>query len=199
MENQKTIIEFWFGQKMDDRAVAEERSSLWWSKDPPTDAEIRRRFESLLIAAKSGDLDDWRLSIDGRLALILLTDQFPRNIYRDIPAAFGFDDLARNLCVEGLATRADRELRPIERVFFYLPLEHSEDLDDQNRCVALFRELAEEVGADLKATFENFVDFALRHHVIIERFGRFPHRNSILGRQSTQEEIEFLAQPGSSF
>ncbi len=184
---------------MDDGAVAEDRSSLWWSKDPYTDAEIRRRFEPLVIAARSGDLDQWRHSGDGRLALILLADQFPRNIYRDTPAAFRFDALGRNLCAEGLATRTDRELRPIERVFFYLPLEHSEDLDDQNRCVALFRELAEEVAADLKATFENFVDFALRHHVIIERFGRFPHRNSILGRQSTQEEIDFLAMPNSGF
>ncbi|MCK5378207.1 MAG: DUF924 domain-containing protein [Acidobacteria bacterium] len=199
MENQKTIREFWFGKNIDDGAVAEDRSSLWWSKDPSTDAEIRRRFESLVIAAESGDLDDWRLSIDGRLALVLLTDQFPRNIFRDSPAAFRFDALARNLCVEGLETRADRELRPIERVFFYLPLEHSEDLDDQNRCVALFRELAEEVGADIKETFENFVAFALRHQVIIERFGRFPHRNSILGRQSTREETDFLTQPGSSF
>ena len=161
--------------------------------------DARVWIESLVIAAEVGDLDDWRLSIDGRLALVLLTDQFPRNIFRDSPAAFHFDALARNLCVEGLATRADRELRPIERVFFYLPLEHSEDLDDQNRCVALFRELAEEVDADLKVTFENFVGFALRHHVIIERFGRFPHRNSVLGRRSTQEEIDFLAQPGSSF
>ncbi len=199
MEDQKTIIEFWFGRNKDDSAVAKERSPLWWSKNPDTDAEIRRRFEPLVNAAESGDLDDWRLSGDGRLALILLTDQFPRNIFRDSPAAFRFDALARTLCVEGLAARADEEVRPIERVFFYLPLEHSEDLHDQNRCVELFRELAHEVSPKLKATFENFVDFALRHQVIIERFGRFPHRNVILGRQSTPAEIEFLEKPNSSF
>ncbi|RLE22593.1 MAG: DUF924 domain-containing protein [Acidobacteria bacterium] len=199
METIETIVDFWFGQNTDDAALAKEQSSLWWSKNPDTDVEIRRRFESLVIAAKSGDLDDWRLSIEGRLALILLTDQFPRNIFRDSPAAFRCDALARNLCVEGLAARADRELRPIERVFFYLPLEHSEDLGDQNRCLALFRELAHEVSEDLKQTFDNFVEFALRHQIIIERFARFPHRNGILGRQSTPAEIEFLEQPNSSF
>ena len=163
METKETTINFWFGQNTDDAAVAKEQSSLWWSKNPDTDAEIRRRFEPLLNAAVSGDLDDWQHSVEGRLALILLTDQFPRNIYRDTSAAFRFDALARNLCREGLATRADRELRPIERVFFYLPLEHSEDLDDQGLCGALFRELAVEVSERLKPTFDNFVDFALRH------------------------------------
>jgi len=199
MENQKTIVEFWFGRNMDDSVVAKERSPLWWSKNPDTDAEIRRRFEALVIAAESGDLDDWQQSAEGRLALVLLTDQFPRNIYRDTLAAFRFDALARKLCRNGLKEQSDHRLRPIERVFFYLPLEHSEDLDDQNQCVGHFRELAHEVSEELKPTFENFVDFAQRHQVIIERFGRFPHRNTILGRQSTQEEIDFLAQPNSSF
>ncbi len=199
METIEAIVDFWFGQNPDDAAAAKERSPLWWSKNPDTDGEIRRRFEPLVIAAESGDLDDWRLSVEGRLALVLLTDQFPRNIFRDTPAAFRFDVLARNICVEGLEARTERELRPIERVFFYLPLEHSEDLDDQNRCVALFRELADEVSEDLRPTFDNFVDFALRHQTIIERFARFPHRNVILGRQSTPAEIEFLEQPHSSF
>ena len=199
MENPKTIVEFWFGRNPDDSAVAKERSSLWWSKNSQTDTEIRRRFEQLVIAAEAGELDDWRSSSEAWLALVLLTDQFSRNIYRDTPSAFRFDAIARTLCVEGLAARVDRELRPIERVFFYLPLEHSEDLDDQNQCIVLFRELAAEASIGNKTTFENFVDFALRHHVIIERFGRFPHRNSIHGRESTREEIEFLNEPNSSF
>ena len=160
MENPKTIVEYWFGRNPDDSAVAKERSSLWWSKSFKTDAEIRRRFEQFVIAAEEGELDDWRSSSEAWLALILLTDQFSRNIYRDTPSAFRFDAIARTLCVEGLAARVDRELRPIERVFFYLPLEHSEDLDDQNTCVALFRELVAEVSADDKLTFKNFGNYS---------------------------------------
>lgn len=199
MESPDTILEFWFGSDPDDGAVAEQRSSLWWSKDPKTDDEIRNRFEPLVLAAESGDLDSWRSSADRRLALILLTDQFPRNIYRGTPAAFRFDRTALHLCREGLRLRLDRSLRAIQRVFFYLPLEHSENLEHQRQSVRLFRDLANDVSVALKPVFETYVDYAHRHQVIIERFGRFPHRNSILGRQSTPEEIGFLEEPGSSF
>ena len=125
MESQDSILAFWFGDDPDDAAVAAERASLWWSKDPRMDAEIRRRFEPLVEAAGSCNLEEWRASIRGRLALILLTDQFPRNIRRGAPAAFAFDAIARSLCLESLANGSDRELRPIERVFVYLPFEHS--------------------------------------------------------------------------
>jgi uncharacterized protein (DUF924 family) len=199
VESRETILDFWFGREPDDATAARERAELWWSKDPATDREIRRRFEPLVTAAESGELEPWRAQPRGRLALILLTDQFPRNIYRDRPAAFRFDGLARALCLEGLEEGADRKLRPIERVFFYLPLEHSEDLEHQDRCVALFEQLADEVAPEQRATFANYHDYALRHRVVIERFGRFPHRNAILGRESTAEELEFLEQPGSSF
>jgi len=199
MNKIETILGFWFGSDPDDAKTAKERSSLWWSKNPKTDDEIRNRFESLVLVAESGDLDEWRSSTDGRLALILLTDQFPRNIYRGTPAAFRFDRIARNLSLEGLPLGVDKDLRPIQRVFFYMPLEHSENPEDQERSVRLFRDLAGEVSVDLKPMFEGYVDYALRHQVIINRFGRFPHRNSIVGRQSTPEEIKFLEQPDSSF
>ena len=199
MENPETILEYWFGSDPDDAAVAENRSSLWWSKNPKTDDEIRNRFRQLLLAAESGNLEDWQSSVGGRLALILLTDQFPRNIYRGTPAAFRFDRIALNLSLKGLESGLDKGLRHIHRVFFYLPLEHSENLEHQQRCVRLFRNLAREVSVDLKPVFERYVDYAIRHQVIIERFGRFPHRNLILGRQSTSEEIQFLEQPDSSF
>ncbi|HKL51978.1 MAG TPA: DUF924 family protein, partial [Wenzhouxiangellaceae bacterium] len=133
------------------------------------------------------------------LALILLLDQFPRNIYRDTSAMFRFDDQARALCVEGVETGIDARLRPIQRVFFYLPLEHAESIDDQAWCVDLMRGLVHEVPEDQKQVFEGFVDFAEAHRRIIDRFARFPHRNAILGRESTEEEVEFLKQPGSSF
>ena len=135
-----------------------------------------------------------------RLALILLLDQLPRNIHRGTPAAFAQDPLARDLCLKGLSIGADKSLSPLERVFFYLPLEHAESREQQARSVALFEALAaEQAGTPAQATFAGFADFARRHQVIIERFGRFPHRNDILGRTSTPEEAAFLQQPGSGF
>jgi len=197
-----TILEFWFGEEvsdLDDATIAGRQSSLWWGKNKSTDAEIRQRFEPQVQAAGAGKLDEWKASAEGRLALILLLDQFPRNIYRDTPAMFKFDDHARTLCVEGLETGIDAHLRAIQRVFFYLPLEHSESAGDQAWCVDLMRGLVHEVEEDRKPLFEDFVSYAEAHKRIIDRFGRFPHRNEILGRDSSDEEIEFLSQPGSSF
>jgi uncharacterized protein (DUF924 family) len=139
MESQESILEFWFGDEPDDAAVAAKRAPLWWSGDPGTDAETRRRFEPHVEAAGAGELDEWRSSIRGRLALVLLTDQFPRSIYRGTPAAFAFDAIARSMCLESLADGSDRKLRPIERVFLYLPFEHSESLTDQDRAVSSSR------------------------------------------------------------
>lgn len=193
------VLHYWFGRAPDDLAVAREKSSLWWSKNAATDATVRRRFEPLVGAAKSGNLDPWRACPRGSLALILLTDQFPRNIYRGTPAAFACDRLARGLCTEGLAQGQDQRLRPIHRLFFYLPLEHAEDLADQNRSVALFRALADQAPAPAKALFDEYLGYALGHRAIIERFGRFPHRNRIVSRQSSAEETAFLQQPNSSY
>ena len=150
-------------------------------------------------AAADGSLDGWRETALGQLALIVLTDQFPRNMYRDTPAAFAFDALARRWCHEGIEAEADRALRPIERVFFYLPLEHSESLADQDLSLSVFRELALEAAPAMRESFDNFASYAVRHHAVIARFGRFPHRNAILGRASTPEEAAFLLTPGSSF
>lgn len=197
-----TILEFWFGEEvsdLDDATIAGRQSSLWWGKDESADAEIRQRFEPQVQAAGAGKLDEWKASAEGRLALILLLDQFPRNIYRDTPAMFKFDDHARTLCVGGVETGIDAQLRPIEKVFFYLPLEHSESAYDQAWCVDLMHDLMLEVPEDQTRAFENFVGYAEAHKKIIDRFGRFPHRNEILGRESSAEEIEFLGQPGSSF
>ncbi|HKY07059.1 MAG TPA: DUF924 family protein [Candidatus Binatia bacterium] len=193
------ILEFWFGSNPDDAAVAKEKSALWWSKKPAVDDEIRARFEALILKATTAQLADWESDPRGRLALILLTDQFPRNIYRDSPKAFAYDSKALAWCRAGIDQGLDVQLRPIERVFFYLPLEHAETLEHQNESVKHFRRLLDTVGADLKAVFTEYLDFAVRHREIIARFGRFPHRNKILGRESTAEELAFLNQPGSSF
>lgn len=193
------ILDFWFGHATDDTIVARQQAALWWSKNAQTDATIKQQFEATTLAAAKGELNAWSLTPSGRLALILLTDQLPRNMYRDTPKAFAFDSLALGWCKQGLRQDAHLQLRPIQRVFFYLPLEHSESSADQAQCVQLFETLAGQVDAAQQATFNYYVDFARRHRAIIDRFGRFPHRNGILQRESTAEELEFLQQPGSGF
>jgi uncharacterized protein (DUF924 family) len=200
METSDTIREFWFGTALEDAAgTARERARLWWSKNPEVDAAIRQRFESCVIKAGSGELDHWASNAQDRLALILLTDQFPRSIYRDVARAFAFDAKALSLAHTGIDAGFDVALRPLEKVFFYLPLEHSESLADQQRSVSLFQKLVDEANPDQKPTFAEYLDFAARHRDIISRFGRFPHRNKALGRISTPEELLFLQQPGSGF
>ena len=195
----KTILDFWFGVHADDAVTAQAQRRLWWAKDPAIDAEIRSHFAPLVQAAAFGKHADWGTTPRGRLALILLFDQFPRNMHRGSPRAFAYDGLARALALNAIAAGTDTALRPIERVFCYLPLEHSENLPHQDQCVALYQALAGSVAPALRETFSGYVDFAERHRDIIRRFGRFPHRNAALGRASTREEIEFLKQPGSSF
>ena len=200
METPEAIREYWFGSGLDDAAViAAERAPLWWSKNREVDNEIRQRFESYVIKAGSRELDHWASNPQDRLALILLTDQFPRSIYRNSAKAFAFDSQALSLSRDGIDAGFDLILRPLERMFFYLPLEHSESLEDQERSVNLFKKLAGEAGPDQKPTFAEYFDFAVRHRDIISRFGRFPHRNELLGRISTPEELSFLQQPGSTF
>lgn len=194
-----TVLDFWFGTHADDAITAQTQRRLWWAKDPAIDAEIRSRFAPLVQAAAFGRHDDWAAEPRGRLALILLFDQFPRNMHRGSPRGFAYDGLARTLALAGIANGADRKLRPIERVFCYLPLEHSEQLAHQEQCVTLYQALAGGAVPALRETFAGYLNFAERHRDIIRRFDRFPHRNAVLGRTSTPEEIEFLKQPGSSF
>jgi len=194
-----TVLDFWFGSAGGDTAIAQAQQKLWWSKNETVDADIRGRFGDLVETAASGKLDRWAQDAHGRLALILLFDQFPRNMYRDTARAFAYDPLACKLALAGIAVDADRTLRAIERVFFYLPLEHAESPELQERCVALFTALAASVPDTDRKTFTGYVDYAVRHRDVIHRFGRFPHRNQILGRVSISEETAFLKQPGSSF
>jgi uncharacterized protein (DUF924 family) len=199
METHETILQFWFGSNTDDKIVAEERSKLWWSKVPQTDRQIQQRFEPYVAKAANRELDSWLATPAGCLALILLTDQFPRNIYRNTPKAFSFDALACSWCKEGIGKGFHHALRPIQRVFFYLPLQHSESVEDQDRSLALSEELIAGVGPEKRSTYDGFLRFAVRHRDIVKRFGRFPHRNLILGRESSSEELAFLKEKGSSF
>ena len=162
---------------------------IWFEEDPAFDEEVGARFTRDLERAAAGELDRLTATPEGCLALVILLDQFPRNAFRGTPRAFETDAKARKVANSALARDFDRRLTPVQRQFLYMPFQHSESLADQDRSVALFRALGDEQS----------LDYALRHRDAIARFGRFPHRNAILGRESTPEEREFLARPDSSF
>jgi uncharacterized protein (DUF924 family) len=193
----ETICRFWFGDTTDD--TARQQTKLWWGKNPAIDTEIKQRFETFTLAAERGELEHWAATAKGLLALILLTDQFPRNMYRATPRSFAFDAQARGYSRLGLQNGFAAQMRPIEQVFLHLPLVHSEVLADQQQAAAFCRALVDQAPVAQKASLEGTLDSTIRHHDIIARFGRFPHRNRILQRQSTAEELAFLQQPGASF
>ncbi len=174
------IIKFWFD---------EIDSTLWFKKDDQFDQELKARFSVIHQSAAQSELFDWRTDAEGRLAEIIVLDQFSRNFYRDSAAAFASDPLSLALAQEAVALGLDQQLAPQKRVFLYMPYMHSESVKVHEVALQLFTDLGR----------ENNLDYELRHKAIIERFGRYPHRNKVLGRQSSPEEIEFLTQPGSSF
>lgn len=186
------ILAFWFGRP-GEPGHGRPRSE-WFGKDEAFDAAIRHRFLASVEAALAGRLADWADEPHGLLALLILLDQFPRNIFRGAAKAFAGDAQALQLARTALDNGWDSKLSAVERLFVYLPFEHSESLPEQQRSLALFAALAAEHPGN-----EGFLDYAERHHRIIARFGRFPHRNAPLGRASTPEETDFLAQPGSGF
>ncbi|MDA0323833.1 MAG: DUF924 domain-containing protein [Verrucomicrobia bacterium] len=193
------ILSYWFGELADDAECAAQMAALWWQKGEKTDCDIAARFGESLEIAMQGGLDDWSRDPRSLVALIILLDQFSRNIYRGTRRAFEQDTQAFELCRIGVDAGTDMDLRPIERVFFYLPLEHAESIEAQQQCVALYEQLRDDVEDAHRATFEGYVDYANKHREVIEKFGRFPHRNAILGRDSTPQELEYLAQPGAGF
>ena len=193
------LLDFWFGENPDDGAIAKAQAELWWGHRAEIDEMLQANFGAAASAAAADVLDHWTGSPRGRLALILLLDQLPRAIHRATPAAFAQDAKARAVAEQGLESGANRLLRPIERLFFYLPFEHSEELADQDRSVSLCRELVTSVPIAHREAFAGFFDYAVKHRDVIKQFGRFPHRNQILGRASTSEEQAFLEKPGSSF
>jgi uncharacterized protein (DUF924 family) len=185
------LIDFWFGPPRSPTRF--EQRDVWFKVDPAFDAQCRDRFGALRERAAAGDCADWALEAEPCLALILLLDQFPRNLFRGTAKAFATDPQAREAARDALGRGFDRSLPASWRQFIYLPFEHSEDLADQELSVKLAAGLARDPA------FARTLDYAQRHQVIIARFGRFPHRNAALGRQSTPEEEAFLKEPGSSF
>ncbi|MDR0225148.1 MAG: DUF924 domain-containing protein [Burkholderiaceae bacterium] len=198
------VLTYWLGAARPSNGQALERKNLWFIKSDATDADIRARFGPLVDEALAGRLDGWAATARGRLALIVLLDQFTRNLFRATPRSFAGDDRALQLALDGMDQGHDRDtdIPAVARIFCYLPLEHAEDLALQNRSVAAFQALADEAAAAAPAVREflaGTLDYARRHHEVIARYGRFPHRNPILDRQSTPAETLYLAQPGAGF
>ncbi|MFD2265513.1 DUF924 family protein [Lacibacterium aquatile] len=183
MSSSAAIVDFWFD------GDPEVQRAKWFTNDPEFDLSIARRFETDIGLAVTGGLAAWEDSPNGTLALILLLDQFPRNAYRGTPRAFMGDSKTVRLSDLALVRGYDRRMTLWQKLFLYLPYEHSEILAEQEKSVALFKALGN----------PELLDYAVRHYEIIARFGRFPHRNAILERESTPEELAFLEQPGSSF
>ena len=184
------VLGFWFGRSGEGGygTFREE----WFRKDAAFDEEIRERFLGLYEEAASGEHDDWREDARGAVALVIVLDQFPRNMFRSDPRTYGTDEKALEAARYAVERALDRELRPLERWFLYMPFMHSEEIEDQDLALDLFRRLGKVGEADP-------APYAEGHRDIIARFGRFPHRNATLGRETTVEEAEFLRGPGSSF
>lgn len=191
----RAVLDFWFGEP--GTPAFGQPSGRWFTRDDAFDAQIRERFGATLDAARRGECDAWQDTPLGALALVIVLDQFSRNTCRGRAAAFAGDARALDVARRLVASGAHVELPSAEhRAFAYLPFEHAESPDAQAESVRLFEALAHETGSKGKGTY---VDYARRHAAVIERFGRFPHRNAVLGRASTDEEHAFLREPGSSF
>jgi uncharacterized protein (DUF924 family) len=193
------LLEWWFGTSESAREVAAQRGKLWFGKRDSQDLEARERFGDWVEQALAGGLTEWTQRPEGWLALVLLLDQLPRMIFRDSPKSFSGDLRAQALVAQGIAADFDRQLRPIQRVFIYLVFEHSENLAVQNECISRYIDLVAQQPEDDRALFTDYLDYAEKHQKVIAQFGRFPHRNAVVGRESTAEELVFLSKPGSRF
>ncbi|NEQ97530.1 MAG: DUF924 domain-containing protein [Cyanothece sp. SIO2G6] len=191
---QTAILNFWFGGPWEQEPSYTQQRKLWFRKSEQTDQLIRDQFSQIYRQIAAGSRQSWSTTAQGALAAVIVLDQFSRNMFRETPQAFATDAQALAVAEKAIAQGFDQQVFPAQRLFFYLPFEHSENKQHQQRSVMLFQTLTHQ-SEELKDTY----DYALKHQIIIEQFGRFPHRNGILGRSSTPAEIAFLQQPGSSF
>lgn len=193
------VLSFWFGELDASGFASKDTATRWFKKDPAFDEEVRTRFGALHARLAAGSERPAVAEPRATLAYVIVLDQLSRNMFRDQPGMFASDALALSAARASVDAGKDRELRVQERVFLYMPYMHSEALADQDECVRLFRAMADEQSGDAKAAIEFNHEYAVKHRDIVLRFGRFPHRNRILGRTTTGEEATFLSQPGSSF
>ncbi len=187
------ILQFWFGAFPTPYTADATKSDMWFKNGAAYDSEIFVNFGVDYDKAINGELDHWIDSYRGRLALIILLDQFSRHIHRGSAQSFAQDAKAQVLCIDGIGAGDDYRMHAIERSFYYLPLEHAEDIEKQNLSVKAYTQLAQDVPEQYRKAFEVTLSFAKSHHYVIEKFGRFPELNKILGRESTAEELEFIA------
>ncbi|MDB5994842.1 MAG: hypothetical protein JWP42_1978 [Pseudomonas sp.] len=193
------LLEWWFGHSESPHEVAAGQGKLWFGKRDSQDLEALERFGDWVEQALAGGLTEWAQRPEGWLALVLLLDQLPRMIFRDSAKSFSGDLRAQALVAQGIAADFDRQLAPIQRVFIYLVFEHCENLAVQNEAVSRYIDLLVQQPEGDQKLFADYLSYAEKHQRVIARFGRFPHRNAVLGRESTAEELAFLSQPGSRF
>lgn len=184
------VLDFWFDPAVQPR---------WFGPTATFDGILRERFGRTLEAARRGELDAWADTPQGWLALLIVRDQFSRNLYRNDARAWSDDPAVQKLALDGIARGFDHALPPLQRVFAYMPLEHAEDRILQDRCLQLFEQWLADAPPEEQPDLRQFLDYARKHHDVIERFGRFPHRNAILGRVDTPAERAYLASPGAGF
>lgn len=198
MQDPEEVLSYWFGD-LDDHYASGDRSSIWFSGGEEVDREIIERFGDTHAKACAGELDGWLAAPRSTLALVVVLDQFSRNICRGKPEAFAQDPVAQDIALRAVEQGQDAGLRFIERVFLYMPFMHAETIPLHRRGQALFDALVRACPEERSSSYANNADYMRRHTAIIERFGRYPHRNEVLGRTSTEDELAFLKEPGSSF
>ncbi|MDA0990867.1 MAG: DUF924 domain-containing protein [Verrucomicrobia bacterium] len=186
------VLEFWFADALSSPAAFKARMGFWYGSSPETDETVRTRFSLALESAAQGLLDSWKAQPASLLALIILLDQFPRNIYRGSAAAFVYDRQALQYCLEGIRHGVPQKLHVGQRQFYYLPLQHAEDLDLQVLSVGMYSAIVDDSPPDFAPIMQAGLDYAIQHRGIIETFGRFPHRNDALNRKSSPAELSYL-------
>lgn len=195
----QSVLDFWFGSEELTPETAGARMKQWFSSNADFDYDIERRFGKLVSLSSKGGFDNWQEDARSNLALVILLDQFPRNLYRGTAKAFATDAKALELCKYGLARGDLKTLSPIESIFLLMPFQHAENLDDQNQGIDAYQTLSGLVPTEWNAQVNGVTDFAQRHRSVIEKFGRFPHRNEMLGRATTTEEQTYLDTGGETF
>jgi uncharacterized protein (DUF924 family) len=195
----RAVLDFWFADALVSPEALEAQVERWFGSDPELDREIADRFAPLLERAGRGELDDWLAGDESALALVILLDQFPRNVFRGSRRAFAMDAKAQAVAAAAIDAGVDRRLHPLEASFLYLPFEHAEDAALQERSVELFEALRARAPAELRAQLDEFARYAHEHRDIVHRFGRFPHRNHALGRASTPAERAYLESGGTTY
>lgn len=186
------LLNSWFGNLGSADLPTSDRTNIWFGEDDLSKQKLLRAFEKEFHDATLGELNDWATTPRGRLALIILLDQFPRYVYRHSSQAFAYDEQAKQLCLEGVHQKMDKSLTLIERVFFYMPLVHAEDSESQEKSIRLYQDLATLSMSETTQIYQLFLAYAYAHFRVIKQFGRFPQRNVLLGRESSQAELEFL-------